>query len=963
MSGPEDFHQAVTFLARGKSRPVLAAGYADGSVLIYDPESLKMTQKFSFHSSAVTCLCFDKDVYSTLLISSQEYVLFSGSKDTTIIGYDLIASSSLFKLTRHKDVITSLQYYDYGYFSDDPAFAKYQNFKVLISSSKDSLIKIWDINGQYSIDTALGFTGGITGLTIAGNYLLATSDYEAIKVYELKVIQSEDGNSFSFMQEKGEFKKPSKERTIAISYYKPKKILIILSKDGSLEMWRKNGQKEISRRMLKSRKRKIEKTKEKGDASLKAEYKEYKAKIQELVAAGDYDIKYLFSPIASQALGSKAHAFFVWRKSGLAATEEFRAIIGYSSNTLELWSIKQEEVKQEEALLKVGEKAVAGLGMHKIQEIGWWGHKTPIRTCLVSSNDQFLLTASTEAVKVWNVNSLECTKTLPMENVVCGTFLPGDKYAVLGSKEGYIYIIDTNSLEVAQKIEVKAFYVIIKQGHNGEIWSLTFHPNPDIPESDFCIMSGAADKSIKLWTVSLKNDKKDRKIRLILLKKLETTDDVLCSMISPNGKLIAFSLLDSTIKVQLHYLQNQLLFANSLKFYLSLYGHKLPVLSFDISTDNTLLVSGSSDKNIKIWGLDFGDCHKSLLLHKDAVTGVKFVKDTHYFFTCSKDRTIKYIDADKYEQIMSFTEHHGEVWAISLSSIGDQLFSVSADKSVRVWRQTNEQMFLEEEKEKEAEGMILEELDTQNVAVFYGQFYRKQKEFEPPKEEAGDNVARIESAKPVKSKLETLKYGEDLIEALDLADEFKYKVEQYAMQLADFEVSPCLLLKKQAKKEGVEKPSKPEADPIIFGQQSIFDFVLSHLKMIPRAELESALRFLPYTYVERLLYYLEQFVRKGKEIELSTKCLYFVLKAYEAQLSTSQSMTQIMYSLNLFARSNLKNYKVILRSQKNQDMIGFNMQALKMVKKQIEIERSNETMLDQIHLTFQQSRKQYLSIM
>lgn len=70
------------------------------------------------------------------------------------------------------------------------------------------------------------------------------------------------------------------------------------------------------------------------------------------------------------------------------------------------------------------------------------------------------------------------------------------------------------------------------------------------------------------------------------------------------------------------------------------------MLSFDISTDNTLLVSGSSDKNIKIWGLDFGDCHKSLLLHKDAVTAVKFVKDTHYFFTCSKDRTIKYIDAD-----------------------------------------------------------------------------------------------------------------------------------------------------------------------------------------------------------------------------------------------------------------------------------------------------------------------------
>ena len=49
-------------------------------------------------------------------------------------------------------------------------------------------------------------------------------------------------------------------------------------------------------------------------------------------------------------------------------------------------------------------------------------------------------------------------------------------------------------------------------------------------------------------------------------------------------------------------------------------------------------------------------------------------------------------------------------------------------------------------------------------------------------------MARVESAKPVKAKLEALKYGEDLIEGLDLAEEFKYKVEQYAMQLSDYEV-------------------------------------------------------------------------------------------------------------------------------------------------------------------------------
>ena len=98
--------------------------------------------------------------------------------------------------------------------------------------------------------------------------------------------------------------------------------------------------------------------------------------------------------------------------------------------------------------------------------------------------------------------------------------------------------------------------------------------------------------------------------------------------ISPTaGKLLAVALLDSTIKV---------FFTDSLKFFLSLYGHKLPVLSMDISSDSTLLVSGSADKNIKIWGLDFGDCHRSLFAHADSVMQVAFVHGTHYLFTAGQ---------------------------------------------------------------------------------------------------------------------------------------------------------------------------------------------------------------------------------------------------------------------------------------------------------------------------------------
>ena len=73
----------------------------------------------------------------------------------------------------------------------------------------------------------------------------------------------------------------------------------------------------------------------------------------------------------------------------------------------------------------------------------------------------------------------------------------------------------------------------------------------------------------------------------------------------------------------------------------------------DISSDSTLIATGSADRNIKIWGLDFGDCHKSLFAHDDSVTGIAFVPRTHYLFTCGKDGKVKEWDADSFQKILT----------------------------------------------------------------------------------------------------------------------------------------------------------------------------------------------------------------------------------------------------------------------------------------------------------------------
>lgn len=73
----------------------------------------------------------------------------------------------------------------------------------------------------------------------------------------------------------------------------------------------------------------------------------------------------------------------------------------------------------------------------------------------------------------------------------------------------------------------------------------------------------------------------------------------------------------------------------------------------DISSDSSLIVTGSADRNIKIWGLDYGDCHKSLFAHDDSIMGISFVPGTHYVFTCGKDGKVKQWDVDIFKKIVT----------------------------------------------------------------------------------------------------------------------------------------------------------------------------------------------------------------------------------------------------------------------------------------------------------------------
>lgn len=70
-------------------------------------------------------------------------------------------------------------------------------------------------------------------------------------------------------------------------------------------------------------------------------------------------------------------------------------------------------------------------------------------------------------------------------------------------------------------------------------------------------------------------------------------------------------------------------------------GHTLYVVSVTVSSDCSYIVSGSFDKDIKVWDLETGTLISTLKGHKKEVDSVAISPDNQYIISGSNDKTIK----------------------------------------------------------------------------------------------------------------------------------------------------------------------------------------------------------------------------------------------------------------------------------------------------------------------------------
>lgn len=239
----------VTAVTLNPANPlVLAAGHHDGSIRLWtlndDFSGGDLAVTFNGHKSAVTHLAFDEDGNR----------LVSGSRDTDMVLWDIVAETGLVRLRAHTDQITGLAFLPESQREDE-----LRGRDLLVSAGKDGLVKVWDLTTAFCCETHVAHRGEVWALTVSPDrqtVVTAGPDGE-VKLWRF-MSRAEDEEGKVLVQ-RGVVTRSGKEQPLTMRFHPAGSYLAIRGSSRNVEVLRIRSAEEINKQLSRKRKRKAKK--------------------------------------------------------------------------------------------------------------------------------------------------------------------------------------------------------------------------------------------------------------------------------------------------------------------------------------------------------------------------------------------------------------------------------------------------------------------------------------------------------------------------------------------------------------------------------------------------------------------------------------------------------------------------------------------------------------------------------
>jgi WD40 repeat protein len=159
------------------------------------------------------------------------------------------------------------------------------------------------------------------------------------------------------------------------------------------------------------------------------------------------------------------------------------------------------------------------------------------------------------------------------------------------------------------------------------------------------------------------------------------TDVINTLAMSSDGSIVASGSLDNSVRIW------NLALGKEIKVLSGQDGHSGAINCLAISPDSKTLISGSADGTLKLWDLPNGTLRKTLTGHTDEVNCLVISPNGKMLASGSLDNGIKLWSLPNGDEIKEIKEHSGSIWSLSFSPDGNVLASGGglSDHSIKLW--------------------------------------------------------------------------------------------------------------------------------------------------------------------------------------------------------------------------------------------------------------------------------------
>lgn len=560
----------------------LLSGAYDNTIRLWSLKNGKCLKAFKYPSEEFKSIAFSP---------SCKYFAFTSSCDNKIVIWDITNNEDVNMLVGHTAPVLSVKYSRDG--------------KYLISSSEDKTIRLWDAENGECLKVFKGHDHYVSNAIFnhTEDMILSTSFDRTLKLWDLetgKCVRTLKGHKFGIH---------------SADFSPDDKLIVSASADKSIKLWRTETGQCI--RTIDAH----------TDQVLSAQF----SPNGEYIVSGSYDNDIKIWDINNGDCVRKLNGHTNHVNCVKYSPDGKHLVSASHDKTLRLW---EAEIQLNTVLTD---------------------HRELVSSTTYSPDGNLFATASLDrTIKIWDTKTRECIKTFTGHtiNINCVAFSHDGKTLASACADGTVRLWNVETGEYKEL-----------HGHTDWVNSVSFSPDGKL------IASASSDLTTRIWQVETGQCIK-------ILKDCEDDEDyVSCAVFSPNGKYIATGsgmiriwTLDSNTPIKIFR------------------KHCGVISCISFSPDGTLLAS-ASDMDVRIWDVEKELCLNTFEGHTSFVTHVDFSPGGHYVVSGSMDKDIRIwsVRSSRNECIGRLTGHTDWVNSVSFSPDTKTIISGSSDNTIRLW--------------------------------------------------------------------------------------------------------------------------------------------------------------------------------------------------------------------------------------------------------------------------------------